>query len=95
LWPSYSNPRKVAGGPLAANKYKCQLKSIDLGDYAVTFTPAELQRLANIFPNGVCDWSRPGVSQTGIVPFGSFGPSPVNLIFDVTGQLHHHGEGND
>ena len=92
LWPSYSNPRKVAGGPLAANKFKCQLKPIDVSDYAVTFMDAELQRLRNIFPNGVCDWSRPGVNQTRVVPFASVGPSPVNQIFDVTGHHHHGGE---
>ncbi len=90
LWPSYSNPRKGAGGPITANKYKCQLKPIDLDDYAVSFTPAELERLRGIYPNGVCDWSRRAVGQTRVVPFGSFGPSPVNLIFDVTGHEHGH-----
>lgn len=73
-WPSYSNPRKVAGGPITANKFKCQLKPIDLADYSVSFTPAELDRLQGIFPNGVCDWSRRAVGQTRVVPFGSFGP---------------------
>jgi hypothetical protein len=95
LWPSYSNPRKVAGGPLSANKYKCHLKGIDLNDYAVSFTSDELTRLEAIFPTGVCDWSRRGVNQTGVVPFASFGPSPVNQVFDVTGHHHHHDDGED
>jgi len=86
LFPSYAFPRYVAGGPLAANIMKCELKPVDLNDYAVAFTSAELTRLHNIFPNGVCDWSRPGVNQTGVVPWGSFGPSPENLVFDVTMQ---------
>jgi hypothetical protein len=84
LFPSYAFPRYVAGGPLAANKMKCQLKSIDPADYAVSFTSAELTRLHNVFPNGVCDWSKPGVNQTGVVTWASFGPSPDNLVFDIT-----------
>ena len=84
LWPSYSFPRKVAGGPLAENVLKCRLKSIDHRDYAVALTPAQLARLHAAFPNGVCDWSRRGVNQTGVRTWASFGPSPNNLIFDVT-----------
>jgi hypothetical protein len=93
LWPSYSNPRKVAGGPLAANKFKCRLKPMDLNDYAVSFAPDELQRLRGVFPGGVCDWSSRAVGQTPVRPFSSFGPSPVNLLFDVTGQ--HDGSDRD
>jgi hypothetical protein len=84
LFPSYAFPRYVAGGPLAANKMKCQLKLVDLNDYQVNFTSAELTHLHNVFPNGVCDWSKPGVNQTGVVTWASFGPSPDNLVFDIT-----------
>lgn len=84
LFPSYTFPRYVAGGPLAANKHKCQLQPIDVSDYDVIFTAAELTRLHSIFPDGVCDWSKPAVNQTGVVPWASFGPSPDNLVFDVT-----------
>jgi hypothetical protein len=86
LFPSYAFPRYVAGGPLAANIFKCQLKPVDLNDYAVSFTSAELTRLHAIFSGGVCDWSKPGINQTGVVPGGSFGPSPQNLVFDITKQ---------
>jgi hypothetical protein len=86
LYPVYSNPRKEAGGPLAADNLKCQLKPIDLEDYKVTFTSEERARLNAIFPGGVCDWSKPGVNQTPVVTWASFGPSPKNLVFDVTRQ---------
>jgi len=82
LYPSYSFTRQVAEGPLDANIMKCQLKPIDLNDYAVSFTPAELQRLFSIFPDGVCDWSKPGVNQVPVVTWASFGPSPDNLVFE-------------
>jgi hypothetical protein len=63
LYPSHSSPRNVAGEPLANDVLKCQLKPINTGDYAVTFTPTELAQLAAIFPQGVCDFSKPGVGQ--------------------------------
>jgi hypothetical protein len=91
LFPSFGFPRLVAGGPLAANNLQCRLKPIDPNDYAVSFSPAELARLRAIFPAGVCDWSKRGVQFRGVVTWGSFGPSPDNLIFDVT----HPDDGDD
>jgi hypothetical protein len=63
LFPVHANPRIAAGGPLAGDIVKCQLKRVTWGDYAVKFTAAERDRLSRIFPQGVCDWGRPGVSQ--------------------------------
>ena len=80
LYPVYSNARKEAGGPLAANVLKCQLKPVALEDYPVTFTADEAARLRRIFADGVCDWSRPGVNQTPVVPWASWGPSPANRL---------------
>jgi hypothetical protein len=60
----HSSPRQVAGGPLAENILKCQLKPLNTADYAPgTFTAAQLARLTAAFPGGVCDWSQPGVGQ--------------------------------
>jgi hypothetical protein len=84
VYPSFAFPRHIAGGPLAADVIKCQLKPIDRSDYKVAFSPAEWKRLASIFPRGVCDWSRRGVQQGPVVPWASFGPSPYNLVFDIT-----------
>jgi hypothetical protein len=59
-----SSPRQVAGGPLAENILKCQLKPLVFTDYTgITFTAGQQARLNTPFPNGVCDWSMPGVSQ--------------------------------
>jgi len=95
LYPSYAFPRYVAGGPLQANILKCKLKPIELGDYTVSFTESELARLRSIFPNGVCDWSKRGVNQTGVVPWASFGPSRDNLVFDVTHRHRQHDDDDD
>ena len=81
-YPSAAFTRYVAGGPIDVNILKCQLKPIDARAHA-SFTPAELQRLQTIFPGGTCDFSKPGVNQTRVVPWASFGPAPRNLVFDV------------
>jgi hypothetical protein len=85
LYPVYSNPRKEAGGPLAANILKCQLKPVDAKDYQASLTPQELTRLRAMFPAGVCDWSKPGVNQTAVVGWPSVGPSPRRLVFELNG----------
>jgi uncharacterized tannase-like protein DUF6351 len=81
LMPSFAFPRYVAGGPLSASKLKCQLKSIDPTDYAVAFTAAEMARLQAIFPTGVCDWSKPGVNQVGVLPWPT---SPATGVINLT-----------
>ncbi len=80
LFPSFGFPRLVAGGPLAGNNLKCQLKPIDFHDYAVSFSFTEAQQLRSIFPQGVCDWSKLGVNFTPVAVGISFGPAPSDLI---------------
>ena len=83
LFPVGLAPELVAGAPLALDVIKCQLKPIDMSDYAVPFSSEQRVQLHAIFPDGVCDWSKPGVEQVRSVPWASFGPSPVNLLFNV------------
>lgn len=60
----HASPRQVAGGPLTENILKCSLKPIDPADYLpVVLTPLQLHRLHDAFPDGVCDWSQPGMAQ--------------------------------
>jgi hypothetical protein len=63
LYPSYSTPRMVAGEPLANDVLKCQLKPIDAADYGDRLGKDDLAQVKNIFPKGVCDYSKPGVGQ--------------------------------
>jgi hypothetical protein len=80
LYPVYANPRFQSGGPLAADVLKCQLKPIDPADYTVSMSEADVAALREVFPGGVCDWSKPGVNQVPVVTWASFGPSPRNRI---------------
>lgn len=78
LYPPHAGLRLVAGGPLTNDVLKCQLKPIDYSDYQVQLSDDEKARLQRIFPDGVCDWSKPGVHQQVNQTWLSFGPSPVN-----------------
>lgn len=80
LYPSWEVTRILAGGPLSLSIMKCQLRPIDARDYTVAFDAGEIARLSQIFPNGVCDWSKPGISQVPIIPLASVGPAPQNFI---------------
>jgi len=85
LDPTSKTPALVAGSPIEGSIIKCQLKPIDPSDYAVSFTAAQWTKLAQVFPSGVCDWTKPGVEQTfDLRTWASFGPSQKNLVFDIT-----------
>jgi hypothetical protein len=50
----------------------------------VELSSEQMDRLQEIFPDGVCDWSEPGIEQQPLAgTWLSLGPSPVNQIFDV------------
>jgi Tannase-like family of unknown function (DUF6351) len=63
LFPVYANTRLVAGESLAMPALKCRLTPLRLDDYPVTFTAEQQARLRAAFPDGVCDYTRPGVEQ--------------------------------
>lgn len=63
LYPTHGDPRMVAGAGVAGDIMKCTLTPVDPGDYKRPLTSEQLERLARIFPDGVCDWSKPGVGQ--------------------------------
>ncbi len=75
--PKHASPRQVAGGPLAENILKCQLKPLNAADYApATLSPAQVARLNAVFPDGVCDWSKPGVGQQEAISPLTFAAGP-------------------
>ena len=63
LYPPHGNPRLAAGEPLTNDVLKCQLKPLAATDYAVPLNTSQFARLQTIFPDGVCDYSKPGVEQ--------------------------------
>jgi hypothetical protein len=98
---AYGTPRYGAGEPHTDDVLDCQLKPLDRASYLpVTFTDAQWQELEQAFPNGVCDYSKPGVgqgptttwltyqNQRGNVIFGGrpLGPAPQSVPFGPTAR---------
>ncbi|MBZ5607118.1 MAG: DUF6351 family protein [Acidobacteriia bacterium] len=63
LYPAHADARIVAGSPLTDEVLKCELKPVTAKDYTQPLTPDQMARLKAAFPQGVCDYTRPGVSQ--------------------------------
>lgn len=64
-FPMYGTSRIVAGGPIEGGIFKCALKSVDTALADGTYgawkpASAEIQKLNAIFPEGVCDYAKPG-----------------------------------
>ena len=63
LYPPSGDPRIAAGAPITNDILKCQLKPVDPEDYDDQLTDDQVERLRRTFPDGVCDYSKPGVGQ--------------------------------
>ena len=67
-FPLHSTSRIIAGGPITADVYKCQLQpvadAVDAGLYG-EWAPSgdEVEQLEAIFPDGVCDYTQLGVGD--------------------------------
>jgi hypothetical protein len=82
----YGTPHTVAGEGVETDKNKCALKPLLQTDYyPITFSNAQWQRLQLAFPTGVCDWSKPGASQAGAIPWQTYQ--------DATGSVVYGGRG--
>jgi hypothetical protein len=69
----YKTPRMVAGESIATDVNKCSLKPLRRSDYLpVQLTDAQFEQLRKAFPDGVCDWSVPGVSQQDTIPWMTY-----------------------
>ncbi len=72
----YSSIRQVAGGPRSSDILRCQLRPVDRSEYAGKLNDEQFERLEAVFPNGVCDWSKPGVGQQTSSPWWTFAAGP-------------------
>ena len=74
---SYESPRIVAGMPFADDTIKCELQPLRRTSYApILFTDALWEALQKAFPQGVCDYSEPGVDRVPTVPWLSYKGGP-------------------
>ena len=60
----HGDPRTAAGEPLRDDVIACTRKPIDPADYGpVTLSDEDRRRLEAVFPDGVCDWTKPSVGE--------------------------------
>ena len=78
LFPPHMDSRMVAGSPIRADVLKCALKPIDASDYPASMSAGLKKRLSAVFPDGVCDYSKPSV--------GYAQQAGVWLSYDGTGK---------
>jgi hypothetical protein len=58
-YPVSSSPRQIAGAPPADNVMECRLEPVSPASYNGKLTTGQLGELRQIFPGGVCDYSKP------------------------------------
>lgn len=78
---AYGTPRQGADGPLTEDVMKCRLKPMNPDDYPVDFTDQQWTRLQEAFPGGVCDYTKPGVSQGDTVPWLTYQDADGDVIY--------------
>lgn len=81
-----STPREQAGDDIANDRVACQLRAIDPADYKglsglPMLNAAQLAELAEIFPKGVCDYSRPGVGQASAQTWLTYQTAAGDVIY--------------
>lgn len=75
-WPVFRDTRVAAGEGLTSDIMKCQLKPLNRVDFSVAFTNPQWARLQAVFPQGVCDYSKPGIGQEAPAPWQTFIDGP-------------------
>ncbi len=69
----FGTPATVAGESIATDSNRCRLKPLRRNDYyPIRFTQAQFLALKNVFPTGVCDFSKQGVEQQATVPWQTY-----------------------
>ncbi|MES2488169.1 MAG: DUF6351 family protein [Pseudomonadota bacterium] len=84
--PVYGTPRMVAGDAISTDTNKCQLKPLNRSDnYGLLgLSDAQWAQMQKLFPDGVCDYSKPGVSQQGTIPWQTYQKPNGKVIYGGT-----------
>jgi len=77
-----SSTREAAGGPYTGDVIGCSLKPLRRSDYFPTqFSDDQWKQLETVFPTGVCDWSKPGISQRPNLTWRSYQDKNGNVVY--------------
>ena len=87
----YSSARIEAGMPLTDDTIKCELQPLERSDYPVTFTDAQWEGLRRAFPEGVCDYTKPGVDRVPTVPWLTYADGPGGRALGIPPRSQQFG----
>jgi hypothetical protein len=81
--PIYGTPRTVAGDALTTDTNKCQLKPLNRSDNygPIPFTDDQWAALQQLFPGGVCDYSKRGVDQQATIPWLTYQNAAGKVVY--------------
>jgi hypothetical protein len=81
--PIYGTPRTVAGDALSTDTNKCQLKPLNRSDNygPIPMTDAQWMALQKLYPDGVCDFTKPGVDQQDTVPWLTYQDGKGKVVY--------------
>jgi hypothetical protein len=78
----YGTPLTAAGEGIATDTNECALRPLNRTDYyPVEFTDAQWAQLQQVFPTGVCDFSRPGPGQQDTIPWQTYQDVKGRVVF--------------
>lgn len=79
----YETPRIIAGDSITTLASKCQLKPLDRSDNygPLGLSDAQWQQLVSIFPDGVCDFSKPPVGFQKTQPWLRYQQTDRDVIY--------------
>jgi Tannase-like family of unknown function (DUF6351) len=82
LQTRFATPRMEAGESIATDQEKCQLEPLSQSSYyPIVFSDQEWAELEQIFPNGVCNWSKAGVDQRPTIPWQTYQTASGSVIY--------------
>jgi hypothetical protein len=82
---SYATPRIEAGMPFTDDVMVCQKKAMKRSDYfPVIFTDDQWATLQTAYPDGVCDYGKPGMYQQPTIPWQTYQTSSGSVIYGGT-----------
>jgi hypothetical protein len=79
--PVYGTPRTVAGEAISTDQNKCTLQPLDRSSYAVRFTDAQWTQVSQAFPDGVCNYAKPGASQQPTIAWMTYQDARGKVIY--------------
>jgi hypothetical protein len=78
---AYETPRVQAGDTNTADNFDCQLKAMDRAEYGVLgLSDAQFAQLQEVFPDGVCDYSKPGIDKQPTVAWQTYQDASGKMI---------------